>query len=668
MRGDEFYAHVAARPPFSRLDPGVAAFFKEYLAHEKVVAFDGRHVVNTHFPPYPSRAFDNLAAHFDRIGSTAERALFSVTLAVTNRCDYNCRHCYNSGRRQVDLPLAELHRVAAALQELGAVHVTLSGGEPLLRDELEQIVAAFDDRTYLSLNTTGSGLTPPRAGALRDAGLFALGVSLDSADRHAHDRQRGVAGAFATAIEAVGVAGAAGLYPYVIAVASHELLERRAFYEFLRLTSAVGAKEVHLLEPCAVGRLAGQRGALLTPAERRRILEFQTEVAADESLPILSSFLYLESADAFGCGAGITHLYIDGSGEVCPCNLVPISFGNVTQEPIESILRRMAEHFPQPRTHCVGQRLAPFVTGERLPLDRAAAAALCREHLPVPRRLPRFFRVRRRAEVGAAELQAAYDRIHAFYDDFWLSEAGRPVRDLIAAIPVGGDERIFEAGCGTGFATALLSRLLGRGGMLTAVDLSAGMLEEARRRLGPAAPGNIELLAGDALALLERGGPFDLVFSSWVLGYIPLAPFFAAATAAIRPGGRLAFVVHRENSPREPLEIFAALVARDPSVLQKKVAFDFPAGAAHVAALLDAAGFAVERAWEGAVVFEYGSAEAVLEHLLKSGAGTAFHDAVDPMRRASLEREFLAQLRSRHGRHEPYRVAHDYVSCVAVRR
>jgi len=81
------------------------------------------------------------------------------------------------------------------------------------------------------------------------------------------------------------------------------------------------------------------------------------------------------------------------------------------------------------------------------------------------------------------------------------------------------------------------------------------------------------------------------------------------------------------------LEIFAELVARDPSVLQKRVAFDFPRDKGHVETQLTAAGLEAESIREGAIVFRYRSAQEVLDHLLKSGAGTAFHDAVDANRR-----------------------------------
>ncbi len=672
MRGDEFFTMLASRPPFSRLDPALAVFFKDYLAHERAVPFGGRTVINSHFPPYPSRAFDTFLEHFFDLGKAGPaRRLYSVTLAVTNRCGYRCWHCYNAGRSQKDLPLEALRGVAAQLQDLGAVRITLTGGEPLLRDDLEEIVGAFDERSCLVLNTTGDGLTPARARALRERGLFAAGVSLDSDDGEEHDRLRGRPGAFRAALEALRAAGAAGLYPYVVSVATREFLDPGRFRRFLRFVEDAGAREIHLLEPTPAGRLAGRSDVVLSDAERQLLLQYQREAAARDDGPVLSSFAYLESDGAFGCGAGLTHLYIDGSGEICPCNLVPLSFGNVGREGLRAALDRMGATFRLPRPGCIGRLVAGHVPPGAVPAPPEVSEAVCSRCLPREHPLPRFFSAREEAAarrgVGPEELREAYDRVHGDYDASWLSEAAGPVDDLIDRLSPSGDLRVFEAGCGTGYGTARLVARLGPGADYLAVDLSEGMIGGARRRLEAAGLRGVRFEAGDALEALRRAGPVDLIFTSWVLGYIPLEPFFEAAAGALAPGGRLAFVVHRENSPRESLEIFSALVAADPSVLVKRVDFDFPRDAAHARAGIEAAGLETVRLWEGAVTFRCASPGAVLEHLLRSGAGTAYYDALDPARRPALERRFLEELGARHAGARDIPVTHDFVGCIARR-
>jgi hypothetical protein len=179
---------------------------------------------------------------------------------------------------------------------------------------------------------------------------------------------------------------------------------------------------------------------------------------------------------------------------------------------------------------------------------------------------------------------------------------------------------------------------------------------------------NVNFIAGDALEILGTNGLFDLVFSSWVLGYIPLSPFFTVADRALKTSGKLAFIVHKENSPHEPLKIFGQLVAQDPSILLKRVAFDFPRDMDHTEQQLFSAGFKIMDIWDGEVVFCYNTAQQVLEHLLKSGAGTAYYDAVDPERREHLEQQFIETIARNTKPGKTYEVIHDYICCIAEKQ
>jgi hypothetical protein len=102
--------------------------------------------------------------------------------------------------------------------------------------------------------------------------------------------------------------------------------------------------------------------------------------------------------------------------------------------------------------------------------------------------------------------------------------------------------------------------------------------------------------------------------------------------------------------------------------MTRRVAFDFPRDGAHLESLVDEAGLAVVNLWQGSAVFRYGTAGEVLDHLLKSGAGTVFYDAIDRSARDELTREFLELLHERKGKRKTYQVRHDYVACLAQRR
>ena len=124
----------------------------------------------------------------------------TATVSVTDRCNARCGICpYWNIKAQTDDELRpnEYHALARKIRELGVCFVSLGGGEPLLRNDLEEIVAALKSSgLWVSVTTNGSLLTMPRMRRLRDSGLDQLLISLDFIRSGMHDRQRGIRGLF----------------------------------------------------------------------------------------------------------------------------------------------------------------------------------------------------------------------------------------------------------------------------------------------------------------------------------------------------------------------------------------------------------------------------------------------------------------------------------------
>lgn len=116
------------------------------------------------------------------------RRVSYVRLSVTDRCDFRCVYCMSEEmtflpRAQV-LTLEELALVARAFVELGVEKVRLTGGEPLVRRDINQLVdeiGALPGLRDFSMTTNGASL-PKYASQLRDSGLKRLNISLDSLD------------------------------------------------------------------------------------------------------------------------------------------------------------------------------------------------------------------------------------------------------------------------------------------------------------------------------------------------------------------------------------------------------------------------------------------------------------------------------------------------------
>jgi pyrroloquinoline quinone biosynthesis protein E len=110
---------------------------------------------------------------------------------LTYRCPLHCVFCFNPldfARHEDELPTEDWLRVLREGRELGAVQLGLSGGEPLLRDDLEVIVAeAHRLGFYTNLLTSGVGLTAERARALKQAGLDHVQLSFQDSTREMND-------------------------------------------------------------------------------------------------------------------------------------------------------------------------------------------------------------------------------------------------------------------------------------------------------------------------------------------------------------------------------------------------------------------------------------------------------------------------------------------------
>jgi MoaA/NifB/PqqE/SkfB family radical SAM enzyme len=342
-----------AVPGMRRLPLDAMLGVRRFLRDEKLTKLDdGRIVINSFMPPFPSRAFGTLVngLHALREG----RAIpISVYIAVTNRCRYRCWHCSRDHRDGAELGTEAMVRLVADLQDMGLSIIGFTGGEPLLRDDIEEIIASVDERSSSVLFTSGDGLTAERALRLKDAGLFGVAVSLDHYSPEVHDRRRGVEGAFGSAVTAIRNCRERGFYTMIQLVATRDLIEGDAIDRYLELAGSLGVHEIRLLEPMPTGKLLDGDPACCISCEQRETLRWlHTRTNRSQSLTKVCAFAHVEHEERYGCGAGFQHFYIDGSGNVCPCDFVPVSFGNVRDERVSSIFATMSTELGKPRRRC----------------------------------------------------------------------------------------------------------------------------------------------------------------------------------------------------------------------------------------------------------------------------------------------------------------------------
>jgi GTP 3',8-cyclase len=156
------------------------------------------------------------------------RPLHDLRISVTDRCNFRCTYCMPKEvfghdfaflRRDELLTFEELARLARLFVRNGVEKVRLTGGEPLLRRDLERLVeqlASIDGLNDIALTTNGSLLTREKARALKSAGLHRVTVSLDALDDAVFRAMNDVGFPVARVLDAIDAAAEAELAPVKI--------------------------------------------------------------------------------------------------------------------------------------------------------------------------------------------------------------------------------------------------------------------------------------------------------------------------------------------------------------------------------------------------------------------------------------------------------------------
>lgn len=195
-----------------------------------------------------------------------------VVWNVCRHCNMTCPHCYSSAslrRSPQDLSTAEVLRILEELAAAGVGNVVWSGGEPLLRDDLVQLVArtrALGMTPHLSTNGV---LLAEQARTLADAGLAYAGVSLDAPGQK-NDQYRGLAGGFDLAVRGLEAARVAGIKTGIRMTVTRK--NARDLGAMLDLAARLDVDRFYVSHLVYAGRALGIAGDDLSPPESRRLL------------------------------------------------------------------------------------------------------------------------------------------------------------------------------------------------------------------------------------------------------------------------------------------------------------------------------------------------------------------------------------------------------------
>lgn len=383
-----------------------------------------------------------------------------LAINLTRRCNLSCEHCYLDActLRNGDDDELSTEQVQRLLDDVASMKqgtmVVLTGGEPLLRKDLESLVRYGKDLGLpMVIGTNAMLLTERRVQSLKRAGVLGMGISLDSLDPECHDRFRGYAGAWDKTMAGIERCRRHQLdFQLHFSITENNADELAAMIEFAH---SCGARALNVFFLVCVGR--AQSLVKLSPGLYENMLV--ELIQAQENYPELivrprcaphykrvahqlqpgAAINRISGRDGDGCIAGIHYARVNHRGGVTACPYIEKEVGNIHESSFSDLWQNADDfgHLRAPslggkcgiceyRTLCGGCRARPVASGGGLmdaddlcmylPQGEALVNALVQSDNVTPlwsqdaelrlSRIPRFLRqmVKKRAEAYVQEL------------------------------------------------------------------------------------------------------------------------------------------------------------------------------------------------------------------------------------------------------------------------
>ena len=291
-----------------------------------------------------------------------EHRLSTLFWECTLRCNLSCAHCGSDCRAEAsvpDMPAADFLKVLDGLTphvDPHKVFIIFSGGEPLVRRDLEQVGRAVYDRGYpWGLVSNGLALTAERFDRLLGAGLHSLAISLDGLEGY-HNSVRGNPQSWARAVEAIRRAAAAErsgevLFDVVTCVSGGNLHELEPLKELL---IEWGVRHWRIFTIFPVGRAAEHDELRITDRQLTEVLDFIEQTRAEGRIGVqyacegfLGGYEGRVREGLYECRAGVSVASVRVDGAISGCTSVRGRYeqGNVYRDDLWTVWNTKFEAF-----------------------------------------------------------------------------------------------------------------------------------------------------------------------------------------------------------------------------------------------------------------------------------------------------------------------------------
>ena len=284
-----------------------------------------------------------------------------VAWELTRACNLVCKHCRADAVTGLDpdeLSTAETKKFIDQLAEYGKPILILTGGEPLLRDDIYEIIRYGTGKGLrVVLATNGTLVTPDIAHRLKDVGIQRISISIDGSNAKTHDDFRGEPGSFDAALMGIEHIKNAGIGFQINTTITQRNLEQ--IPEILELAVRLGAEALHIFLLVPTGRGKEIEADEIPAEEYEQVLNWfydqhkqvsiqlkatcaphyfriMRQRAKEEGIRITKETHGFEAMTK-GCLGGSGFCFISHIGEIYPCGYLPALAGNIRQQDFKDI-------------------------------------------------------------------------------------------------------------------------------------------------------------------------------------------------------------------------------------------------------------------------------------------------------------------------------------------
>ena len=260
-----------------------------------------------------------------------------VQFKYNYKCNFKCEHCsikrFQGKKEGERFDLDKVRDLARQADEMGLAQFVITGGEPLVFSDLEDLIMAIDpSKFYIISDSNGWHLDHEKAKRLKEIGLDKIQLSLDSLDAKEHDDFRRAPGSHARAMNAIDACLDAGLNIILSTVVTKQRVRSDEFIEYLEFAKSKGVGTfVTYAKP--VGSWEGNFDVLVDKDDMKYTEELEKKY---------NVFTHLTPSYGLdlGCIAVKRMISVTQYGDVLPCPYIHTSIGNVFEEPLKDIVER----------------------------------------------------------------------------------------------------------------------------------------------------------------------------------------------------------------------------------------------------------------------------------------------------------------------------------------